>query len=224
MRAVRVAEHRRAPRLVERRPGVAPGRPARRTPASRSRRTGTPCRAPASRPRPRAPAAGPSGTASPTGRCPGPAVRRRAGRRTPSPAGFTGPRAARLDPRPGHREPVRVQAEVLDQGDVLPASGGSGRRRCHRCRRCRSAPGTRQKVSQIDGVRPSSSTAPSIWYADVATPQRKSGRQAGDQFRLPAEADVVLSHVLAVVRRGRARSARRLTMTRSRVRRPDAAG
>src|SRR6059036_4054763 len=34
------------------------------------------------------------------------------------------------------------------------------------------APGTRQNVSQIDGVRPSSATAPSIWYADVATPQR----------------------------------------------------
>src|SRR6266542_527062 len=34
------------------------------------------------------------------------------------------------------------------------------------------APGTRQYVSQIDGVRPSASTAPSIWYADVATPQR----------------------------------------------------
>src|SRR4051794_19783231 len=41
------------------------------------------------------------------------------------------------------------------------------------------APGTRQKVSQIDGVRPSTSIAPSIWYAEVATPQRKSaGRLA----------------------------------------------
>ena len=36
------------------------------------------------------------------------------------------------------------------------------------------APGTRQNVSQIDGARPSSATAPSIWYAAVAAPQTKS--------------------------------------------------
>ena len=32
-------------------------------------------------------------------------------------------------------------------------------------------PGCWQNVSQIDTPRPSSCTAPSIWYADVATPQ-----------------------------------------------------
>jgi hypothetical protein len=36
-------------------------------------------------------------------------------------------------------------------------------------------PGVWLKVSQIDGVRPSSRTAPSIWYADVAAPHRKAG-------------------------------------------------
>ncbi len=35
------------------------------------------------------------------------------------------------------------------------------------------APGTRAKVSQIDGVRPSSATAPSIWYDAVAAPHKK---------------------------------------------------
>ncbi|BDH03660.1 hypothetical protein HEK131_08870 [Streptomyces seoulensis] len=30
-------------------------------------------------------------------------------------------------------------------------------------------------MSQIEGVRPPSRTAPSIWYAEVAAPQRKAG-------------------------------------------------
>ncbi|GAA1682846.1 hypothetical protein GCM10009765_35050 [Fodinicola feengrottensis] len=35
-------------------------------------------------------------------------------------------------------------------------------------------------MSHTDGVRPSASLAPSIWYADVATPQSKSaGRRPG---------------------------------------------
>src|SRR5207302_8810536 len=34
-------------------------------------------------------------------------------------------------------------------------------------------PGVWAKVSQMDGPRPSSWTAPSIWYAEVAVPQRK---------------------------------------------------
>ena len=42
-----------------------------------------------------------------------------------------------------------------------------------------TAPGVWEKVSQIDGVRPSSATAPSIWYDAVATPQTKpSGKRA----------------------------------------------
>src|SRR3954470_13917729 len=37
------------------------------------------------------------------------------------------------------------------------------------------APGTRQKVSQIESPRPSSCAAPSIWYAAVAAPKRNPG-------------------------------------------------
>src|SRR5215212_6186199 len=37
------------------------------------------------------------------------------------------------------------------------------------------APGVWLKVSQIDGPRPSSATAPSIWYAAVAVPKTKPG-------------------------------------------------
>lgn len=40
-------------------------------------------------------------------------------------------------------------------------------------------PGTRQYVSQMDGVLPSSAAAPSIWYAAVATPQRKPAGRPG---------------------------------------------
>ena len=36
----------------------------------------------------------------------------------------------------------------------------------------------------MDGVRPSSATAPSIWYAEVATPHRKDGGQARDRLGL----------------------------------------
>jgi hypothetical protein len=36
-------------------------------------------------------------------------------------------------------------------------------------------PGVWLKVSQIDGPRPSSETAPSIWYAEVALPHRNFG-------------------------------------------------
>ncbi len=49
-----------------------------------------------------------------------------------------------------------------------------------------TAPGTRQKASQVLSVRPSSSVAPSIWKAAVAAPHTKSagkvvgvGRGAG---------------------------------------------
>jgi hypothetical protein len=34
-------------------------------------------------------------------------------------------------------------------------------------------PGSAANVSQIDGARPSSPVAPSIWYADVETPHMK---------------------------------------------------
>ncbi len=42
-------------------------------------------------------------------------------------------------------------------------------------------PGVWLKVSQIEGVRPPSRTAPSIWYAEVAAPQRKAeGKVTGE--------------------------------------------
>jgi hypothetical protein len=37
-----------------------------------------------------------------------------------------------------------------------------------------TAPGIRQKASQMESVRPSAPVAPSIWYAAVAAPKRKS--------------------------------------------------
>src|SRR5207248_151869 len=41
-------------------------------------------------------------------------------------------------------------------------------------------PGVCANVSQMDGPRPSSWTAPSIWYAEVAVPHRKpSGNDRG---------------------------------------------
>src|SRR5689334_23642172 len=54
------------------------------------------------------------------------------------------------------------------------------------------APGTSQKVSQIDGVRPSSAIAPSIWYDEVATPQRKSAGRPAIRSAAAPETDVVL--------------------------------
>lgn len=41
-------------------------------------------------------------------------------------------------------------------------------------------PGVWLKVSQIDGVRPISRAPPSIWYAAVAVPHRKSGGKLRD--------------------------------------------
>ena len=41
-----------------------------------------------------------------------------------------------------------------------------------------TAPGTRQKVSQMEAVRPSSVAAPSIWYAAVAAPHRNPAGKA----------------------------------------------
>ena len=69
----------------------APGRRARRAPASRSRRSGPRCPGPASRRRPPAAAAGPSGRASATARCRWPAARRPAAGRSPGPAGLAAP-------------------------------------------------------------------------------------------------------------------------------------
>ena len=54
-------------------------------------------------------------------------------------------------------------------------SGGSGRRPRRRCRRRAVLSGVWLKVSQIDGPRPPSCTAPSIWYDAMATPSSKPG-------------------------------------------------
>src|SRR6478735_5776362 len=54
-----------------------------------------------------------------------------------------------------------------------------------------TAPVVRQYVSQIDGVRPSSATAPSIWYAEVATPNRKSRPKRSINSRSVDAADAV---------------------------------
>ncbi|GAA4079406.1 hypothetical protein GCM10022233_68990 [Streptomyces shaanxiensis] len=43
-------------------------------------------------------------------------------------------------------------------------------------------------MSQIDGVRPPSRTAPSIWYADVAAPQRKEGGKGTEDMGSGMEA------------------------------------
>ena len=87
-----------------------------------------------------------------------------------------GPRGQ--DARPADAEAVcaRPRSAISRR---LPGSGGSGRRRRRPCCRRRSAPGWRAKVSQIDGPRPSSAAAPSIWYAEAAKPQVKSPGRAG---------------------------------------------
>ncbi len=39
----------------------------------------------------------------------------------------------------------------------------------------------------MEGARPSSATAPSIWYAEVATPQAKSSGRAAKSIRSVTE-------------------------------------
>ncbi len=80
----------------------------------------------------------------------------------------------RLHPGPGDGEAVGVQAQLRHQlhvvavavvvvdSDVTGVAAG------------RAARGMAEGV-QMEGVRPSSRTAPSIWYAEVAAPQRKAG-------------------------------------------------
>ena len=50
----------------------------------------------------------------------------------------------RLHPRPGDREPVGAQAQLGHDRRRPRGSGGSGRPRRHRCRRCRPCPGLRR--------------------------------------------------------------------------------
>ncbi len=81
--------------------------------------------------------------------------------------------AAGEHPGPGDGQPVGVGAELAHQADVLaPAvvvvAGDVA------VVVVRDLSGVCEKVSQIDGERPSSVTAPSIWYAAVAVPHRKS--------------------------------------------------
>ena len=100
-----------------------------------------------------------------------------AARRSPAPR-VGRPAAAGLHPRPRGGEPVGLHAEIGEQGDVLghpvvvidgdlagrPVGDPAGRCREH-------VPDGRE--------RPPSAAAPSIWYAAVATPNRKSGGRSG---------------------------------------------
>src|SRR5689334_9158618 len=62
-------------------------------------------------------------------------------------------------------------------------------------------PGSAQKVSHTLGPRPSSSTAPSIWYDAVLVPKRKPGGSAG---KAGAGTGTIMS-VTVEIRRGSAR-------------------
>src|SRR5947208_2525547 len=60
----------------------------------------------------------------------------------------------------------------------------------------RILPGVWLKRSQIDGPRPSSLTAPSIWYEAVAVPHRKSGgnrRASNSGWVLSFESDCIFA-------------------------------
>ena len=104
----------------------------------------------------------------------------------------------RLHARPRDREPIGIDTELGQQRHVFghpPAMVGRDapvvRRRC-------TLPGVAQNVSQIDGPRPSRSTPPSIWYAEVATPHRKDGGNRID--RRPSPASVRVADGQAAVR------------------------
>ena len=88
--------------------------------------------------------------------------------------GVERPGPARLDPRPGHREPVGLQAEVLDQRDVLgpPVVVIVGDVAGVAVQHLARGPAEGVPDGRSRG-RPRRS-APSIWYDAVADPQRKS--------------------------------------------------
>ncbi len=55
-------------------------------------------------------------------------------------------------------------------------------------------PGVWLNVSQMDGVRPSSWIAPSIWYEAVATPHRKSGGNVSRPASPATQVDLGAAH------------------------------
>ena len=85
--------------------------------------------------------------------------------------------------RPRDRKPVRAHPQVDEEVEVaLPAvvvvAGDVA------CVAAQYGARLVREVSQIDGPRPSSSTAPSIWYAAVAAPQRKPWGKVMDDIVL----------------------------------------
>ena len=133
----------------------------------------------ASRRGPRGPGAGPSGRASRSARRRAPAPRRPAGRSSPGRGSRPRPVPVGHDPRPGDREAVPPGVQAGDQVEVLLVAvvGVAGHRAVPAVAGRR--PGVAAKVSQIEGPRPSSVAAPSIWYAAVAAPKARvdpSGR------------------------------------------------
>ena len=86
--------------------------------------------------------------------------------------------ARRQDARPGDAEAVGIRAELGHQPNVVAVAvvvvvGNVARVAVG------DLPGVRANVSQIDARRPSSVTAPSIWYAEAAKPHMKSsGKRA----------------------------------------------
>src|SRR4051812_47439594 len=73
-------------------------------------------------------------------------------------------------------------------------------------------PGVAEKVSQIDGARPSSSTAPSIWYAAVAAPQPNCGGNSYGSAAEPTDVTGARSVLVVVVMAHRAAATRRLAL------------
>ena len=82
--------------------------------------------------------------------------------------------AVGTNPRPRRREAVGAAPRGRSSTRRLRRSGDSGRTRPRRSPMPMIAPGTRANASQIESARPSSWAAPSIWYAAVATPKTKS--------------------------------------------------
>ena len=130
-----VAEHRHDVRLVDRDPVLDPvGEPLADERGVLGEAVDGVAVQPAAR-RPRAPAAGPSGRASPSAGCRARAARRPAGRRSRGPPGSAGREPVGLDPRPRDREAVAARARGAPSGRGPRRGGGSGRTRRRRSSR-----------------------------------------------------------------------------------------
>ena len=139
VRADGVPEHRHDVRLVDRDPVLDPVREPLGRPARRTRRSGRRCRGSASRPRPRAPGAGPSGRASPSAGSRARAARRRAARRSRAPPRWRAPSRSAARAATRSRSGSRP-ARGAPSGRGPRPCGGSGRTRRRRSSRPRCAP------------------------------------------------------------------------------------